>query len=505
MKKSKNTKRALLASVLSTMLCMAMLIGSTFAWFTDTASTKVNKIQSGTLDVALEMKNAEGEWVNAENKVLGWKAKDGRPQEEILWEPGCTYTLPEIRVVNNGNLALKFKLTISGIVGDAKLLEAIDFTFGELDVNAEGHLAAGAFSKAITIEGHMKETAGNEYQNLSIEGIGITVVATQDTVESDSYDNQYDENAWNDVFTKANEDGTYSDGENTYVKVSNKYIEVVSTDVAGLYKDVDGNSYVANEEAIQSVVESKSKGEVISFTVLKDITLSNRITASGDLTINGEGNALIVERTSTSSDRVIDLSNTAEKVTITLNNVALVGPTTGSYNRGISLYKNKDVTVVLNNCSVSTNYYALNVAGLNENVNIVIKNTDLTGYAAINLWSKSNITLENCTITGINHWNVNFDNDFAVVVFTFDVTTSSAGSNLTFKNCKFVSDTYGNKEYFFRVAVDDITINLENCEFIYNNTDVTDTVKSDIANGKSQGGSNYLMWYEGRNTVFNVK
>lgn len=192
MKKSKNTKRALLASVLSTMLCIAMLIGSTFAWFTDTASTAVNKIQSGTLDVALEMKEGDN-WVSAEGKTLGWLAKDGRPQEEILWEPGCTYTLPEIRVVNNGNLALKFKVTISGIVGDAKLLEVIDFTYGELDVNAEGHLAAGAPSKAITIEGHMRETAGNEYQNLSIDGIGITVVATQDTVESDSYGNKYDQ------------------------------------------------------------------------------------------------------------------------------------------------------------------------------------------------------------------------------------------------------------------------------------------------------------------------
>lgn len=189
MKKSKNTKRALLASVLSTMLCMAMLIGSTFAWFTDTASTVVNKIQSGTLDVALV--DAEGN--SLEGKTLEWKKTEGAEGEEVLWEPGCTYKLQPVYVKNNGNLALKFKIVISGIVGDAKLLEAIDFTYGELDVNAEGHLATGETSKAITIEGHMKETAGNEYQNLSIDGIGITVVATQDTVESDSYGNKYDQ------------------------------------------------------------------------------------------------------------------------------------------------------------------------------------------------------------------------------------------------------------------------------------------------------------------------
>ena len=191
MKKSKNTKRALLASMLSTILCLAMLIGSTFAWFTDTASTKVNKIQSGTLDVALVDEKGN----SLEGKTLEWIKAEGAEGEEVLWEPGCTYKLQPVYVKNNGNLALKFKIVISGIVGDAKLLEAIDFTYGELDVNAEGQLEAGATSKAITIEGHMKETAGNEYQNLSIDGIGITVVATQDTVESDSYNNQYDKDA----------------------------------------------------------------------------------------------------------------------------------------------------------------------------------------------------------------------------------------------------------------------------------------------------------------------
>ena len=60
MSKTKTTKRALLSSVLAMLLCVTMLIGTTFAWFTDTASTAVNKIQAGNLDVALEMKDASG-------------------------------------------------------------------------------------------------------------------------------------------------------------------------------------------------------------------------------------------------------------------------------------------------------------------------------------------------------------------------------------------------------------------------------------------------------------
>ena len=101
----KSTKRALLGSVMAMVLCLAMLVGATFAWFTDTASTGVNKIQAGNLDVVLEMQNADGKWVSAEGKTLDFvKAADAKG-EAILWEPGCTYELPALRIRNNGNLA----------------------------------------------------------------------------------------------------------------------------------------------------------------------------------------------------------------------------------------------------------------------------------------------------------------------------------------------------------------------------------------------------------------
>ena len=190
----KSTKRALLGSIMAMVLCLAMLVGATFAWFTDTASTGVNKIQAGKLDVALEMKDASGSWVSAEGKTLDFvKAADAK-DEAILWEPGCTYTLPELRVVNNGNLALKYMIKITGIKGDAKLNEAIEWTIGDVAMGAEQHLAAGE-SNAFTIKGHMKESAGNDYMNKSIDGIAITVVATQNTVESDSFGKTYDKDA----------------------------------------------------------------------------------------------------------------------------------------------------------------------------------------------------------------------------------------------------------------------------------------------------------------------
>ena len=196
MTSSKSTKRALLTSALAIVMCVAMLIGTTFAWFTDTASTAVNKIQSGKLDVALEMSTDGANWESAEGKTLTFKTQDNRAADKILWEPGCTYELPKLRVVNNGNLALKYKIQITGIQGDAKLNKVIDWTINDNAINlTEEHLLAGQKGDPFTIKGHMQETAGNDYQKLSIDGIGITVYATQYNHENDSYGPDYDQYA----------------------------------------------------------------------------------------------------------------------------------------------------------------------------------------------------------------------------------------------------------------------------------------------------------------------
>ena len=105
----KSTKRALLGSVVAMVLCLAMLVGATFAWFTDTASTGVNKIQAGNLDIEIQDEN--GKPVTN----LSWVKAEGAEGEQVLWEPGCTYELTPFQIVNKGNLALKYKVTITGI------------------------------------------------------------------------------------------------------------------------------------------------------------------------------------------------------------------------------------------------------------------------------------------------------------------------------------------------------------------------------------------------------
>jgi predicted ribosomally synthesized peptide with SipW-like signal peptide len=200
----------LIASVCAVIMCAAMLIGSTFAWFTDTASTSVNSIKSGTLGVNLLQATAwDGttgaptSWDTAEGKVLTFRTKDNRAAENILWEPGAEYKLPELKVENNGTLALKYKLEITGIKGNTELNDVIDWTItvgGETysidkEFTLKGKSGETMDSDIITISGKMQTTAGNDYQNKSIEGITISVKATQMTSEFDSTTDQYDAGA----------------------------------------------------------------------------------------------------------------------------------------------------------------------------------------------------------------------------------------------------------------------------------------------------------------------
>ena len=198
MNNKRATKRALLTSVMALVMCVVMLAGTTFAWFTDTASTGVNKITSGNLHV--EIQNKEG----TEIDTLKWVDKDGNDianQDDILWEPGCTYLLTPFQIVNTGNLALKYKIAITGLDGDSLLLDVIKFTYKtasgeEFDMSAKGHLAAnGGTTGMITVSAHMDEAAGNKYQNQELTNVRFTVYATQDTVENDSFNNQYDKDA----------------------------------------------------------------------------------------------------------------------------------------------------------------------------------------------------------------------------------------------------------------------------------------------------------------------
>lgn len=234
-KKVGGTKRALLTSVLALVLSLAMLAGTTFAWFTDTASTGVNRIVSGNLDVGMQYwgvdENGRKTWLTAENS-------EDLFDKNALWEPGYTQII-YLRVANNGNLALTYAMQITPVhetVGvnvdgeEFKLSDYIKFGWTTFTVDGAGApvaldreaaqtgvgegaqlgttlhrqaakpMAADA-KELVALVAWMPEDVGNEANYSTVQPtieLSLKVLATQAAVESDSFNNTYDEDAVDD-------------------------------------------------------------------------------------------------------------------------------------------------------------------------------------------------------------------------------------------------------------------------------------------------------------------
>ena len=233
MTKANSTKKALLSSAFAILICVAMLIGTTFAWFTDTASTGVNKIQAGNLDIEVKY-TLDGE---------NWNDLDGATDifQKGLWEPGHTEVVA-LKFKNNGNLALKYSINMNIVdetagvnkfnqeyklsdylkvktlsqeasgIGDICIGMAFSARNDGLGYTATANfkdatvldhdlfLAPGEVGNYLIMKVYMPETVGNEANAISTEkaasiNFGLNVVATQIPYEKDSFGNTYDKDA----------------------------------------------------------------------------------------------------------------------------------------------------------------------------------------------------------------------------------------------------------------------------------------------------------------------
>ena len=251
----KATKRALLTSVMALVMCVVMLVGTTFAWFTDTASTGVNKIVSGNLKVDIIGADSDSH-IEKLNFTKAAGAPDG---EQLLWEPGCRYLTEGFRIANKGNLALKWKAqvntgTTAANEGNFDLLDVIDFYLVTKAANGTetetaldeftGNLKKTDTSNVYYIKGVMQTTAGNDYQDLTLDGITITVYATQLNSEFDSFGPDYDKNAeyyptdtWNGDIATPDELKAATDTNNVVTVESGRLLAALAEAVK------NGNNY----------------------------------------------------------------------------------------------------------------------------------------------------------------------------------------------------------------------------------------------------------------------
>ena len=214
MTNTKSTKRALLVSVMAMVICFTMLLGTTFAWFTDFEESTGNIIKSGTLEIQFEH-------YNFTNSVYE-SAETGAIFDYQNWEPGYV-DLEQIKITNAGSLDFNYKLKIVGTyTALADVIEVYCFEGVKADVErnelvavkdpstpglgylgtlaevadisfdfASNSLLDGA-SQEYTIVLKMSETAGNQYQNSTFSNFSVQVLATQMTSEVDTWNDQYD-------------------------------------------------------------------------------------------------------------------------------------------------------------------------------------------------------------------------------------------------------------------------------------------------------------------------
>ena len=320
----KNTKKSLLASGLALLASVALLAGTTFAWFTDSVTNSGNKIQAGSLKVDLlqlsdtlndGQKTALGDDLPADGVYVSIADVKAPIFDYDLWEPGYT-DFVALEVSNTGSLALKWKLELiangaAGILGDVidvyakvsdsaitkpetfaaiqadgeyRLVGTLNELIADPDGAAYGVLYAaadadkpGASAMYAGIALHMRETAGNDYQG---ESIGTTfdlmLNATQYTYEKDGFENdQYDKEAEKELLIGASVKGVAGFEDIVFDSIQEAYaaISPVVNALAGLEQDG-----VANNEAGNAKFDAVfTDNGIITWTIYGKQTVDNSL------------------------------------------------------------------------------------------------------------------------------------------------------------------------------------------------------------------------------------
>ena len=414
MNNKRATKRALLTSVMALVMCVVMLVGTTFAWFTDTASTAVNKIQAGNLDIEVEY-TLDGET---------WKDLDRATDifQKGLWEPGHTEVVA-LKFKNNGNLALKYSINMNivdetvgvnkfnkeyklsdylkvktlsqeaSLIGDICIGMAFSARNDGLGYTATANfkdaavldhdllLTPGEVGNYLIMKVYMPETVGNEANAISTEKaasirFGLNVVATQVTYEKDSFGNTYDK------------DATYP------VIVSNQ------------------------QQANDAITNATDKKVNISIASGQTITLDNGIANEGDksrdVTFVGDGSQTVDVITNAVSAEGGQL-NYQRGSTFTFENMTIQAGE-GSFD-GIVCDE-----LTYKNCTIKGK---LTLYGKATFINCVFENTMDDQYS-IWTWGGTDVTFEGCT------FNTN-----GKAILLYGQATEAKPTNLKVNNCIF--------------------------------------------------------------------
>ena len=497
MTQSKSTKRALLSSVLAMLVCVAMLIGSTFAWFTDSVTSGKNKIVAGNLDVELYHEE-DNEYVPVNKETGLFTDKVGEP---IRWEPGVI-AYENFKVVNKGNLALKYQLkmnvedynTVDGkSLADVLKVAILDaaFTGGREEaqtltfdstlsefVKNGNLLSEGTDTYAVVIYWepgandndynlNNGKTADDESDELYID-LGVTLVATQYTYEKDSFGDDYDANAHPDAVFGASILENLKNADVTEVVAGENIDMSDSTFQTNNYGNAqfdipDGKTLDLNNNSIVRPDGGSGSGFKFSNGVTSTVT-------NGYVINEGDSTAIDIEYGASATfenvtfighgDRMVRVraSGEVEKTTAVFKNCTFENA--GVVIQGMNGATNVDIQFI--DCEFTGSYYMYDEDGGN-------RLTDRYGNVH---YTTSLIDAESNYLYG----NISFDN----CTFEYDATEAGSTQNvIELYGCNYPGN-------ILKVTLNNITITAKNA-----NPVSTDSRYADGLNLVETGTNNY--------------
>lgn len=473
MTKKTYKKGALLSSIIALLLCCTMLIGTTFAWFTDSAASGSNVITSGNLDIDVQY-TLDGE---------NWAELDGATDlfQKGLWEPGHTEVVL-LRIANNGSLALKYAANMNiisetnGKTKDGKDIILSDIltvnTCTQQYTDKDGNVASGADifpamtfngdggvdgwigyqttaafkegnvlkndkqllpkeSDYIAVKVDMAETVGNEANHNGIDipeiNFGVNVLATQYTHEYDSFGNQYDK------------DSEY------------------------------GNSYIAAPQTATKVTDfAELKAALVTggdIAIMNDIAVNETLSVAAPTVIYGQGNKLTFAGENSIS--MISATNalTIKGLVIDGQNKAYVADGTTAIATTAALtiegceIKNFNGTQLVRHSGNSAHAVVIKNTNIHDNNILGDSTSNRTGAGVLLYLDEAATLLDNVKIVnntvanGNNTWGAS--NTFSSIIYG-----RNAGHTLTTKNITVTGNTAG-PVYVGRSLAGSTVINFE--------------------------------------------
>ena len=430
-------------------MCVVMLVGTTFAWFTDTASTGVNKIQAGNLDMEVQYRtSAEGDWKDLADRTDLFGTSDTR------FEPGHTRVV-ELKIKNVGNLAFKYKIGMNVVsetegtnkdgdpyklsnylkvattpiqeypgqynIGEA--MESVifnralgsswtvrDFANFELEkaTNGQFHNLKPGDAVILGMKVYMPESVGNEANAktsndaASIE-FGLKVLATQYTVESDSFDNEYDKNAQYDDVTYmgvTDQDSLDEALNSTGDSEKPPYIDLSKSNNLTIKAEntIGANTTLAGAGKDKTTLNADNAKVSTDDVTLKDMTIKGGGSVGNDGTLNINGNNTTIENVDYKGD-----GNIAITVSTGANNTGTTFRGTKITNafRGIQFWSLSGDSVI-DNCVLDVAGYTFNIDAAVAGSTLTITDSTLNGWTSYTSGIKL-VTFDNCKL-GLNRY-----------------------------------------------------------------------------------------------------